>query len=72
MDSCELEPQLKIRAASTAAEAWEILKTTYKGQTLISLHANLMHLKYDDRRDDSLADHISKFEAHLLKLAQAV
>jgi len=32
---CELGPQLKIRAATMAAEAWEILKTTYEGQTRI-------------------------------------
>jgi len=30
-----------------------------------------MHLKYDDRKYGSLADHISKFEAHWLKLVQA-
>jgi len=73
MDSCEIGPQLKIRAATTAAQAWDILKNTYKGQTkvhLISFHANIMHLKYDDRRDGSLAEHITKFEGHWLKLAQ--
>jgi len=65
---------VKMRAVTTAAEVWEILKNTYEGQTrthLISLHANLVHLKYDDRKDRSLADHISKFEGHWLKLAQA-
>jgi len=74
MDSCEVGPQLKMRAAMTAAQAWDILKNTYEGQTrvhLISLHANIMHLKYDDRRDGSLAEHITKFESHWLKLAQA-
>jgi len=30
-----------------------------------------MYLKYDDRRDGSLADHITKFEGYWLKLAQA-
>jgi len=30
-----------------------------------------MHLKYDDRRDGSLAKHITKFEGYWLKLAQA-
>ena len=74
-DSCELGLQLKIRAATTEAEAWGILKTTYEGQTrihLISVHANLMHLKYDDTKDGLLADHINKFEAYWLKRAQAV
>jgi len=74
MDSCEIGLQLKIRAATTAAQAWDILKNTYEGQTrvhLILLHANIMHLKYDDRRDGSLAEHITKFEGHWLKLVQA-
>jgi len=30
-----------------------------------------MHLKYDDRKDGSLADHITKFESYWLNLAQA-
>ena len=75
MDSCKIGPLLKIRVATTAAQAWDILKNTYECQTrvhLISLFSNIMHLTYDDRRASSLAKHITKFEGYWLKLAQAV
>jgi len=73
MDSYKIGPQLKIRVATTVVQAWDILKYTYEGQTrvhLISLYTNIIHLKYDDRRDGSLANHITKFEGHWLKLVQ--
>lgn len=74
MDSCETEAQLKIRACETAHEAWKILKETYEGQTrihLTALFANIVHLKYDDRKDGTLPEHITTFKSHWLKLSQA-
>lgn len=74
MDSVEAEPSIKIRACPTAADAWKILKDTYEGQTrthMTALFSNLVNLRFDDRKAHTLLDHISQFEGHWLKLAQA-
>lgn len=65
--------QMKLRAATSAAEAWNTLKETCEGQTRVHLTSLLNHtikLQYDDRKDGILSEHITKFEAHWLKLAQ--
>ena len=73
MESCEEEPQLQIRAATTATIAWTTLREAYHGRTRI----HLLHLfsaissKFDDRKV-TLAEHISTFEAAWLHLAQNV
>ena len=73
MESCEEEPQLQIRAATTATIAWTTLKEAYHGRT----RTHLLHLfsaistKFDDRKI-TLAEHISTFEAAWLHLAQNV
>ena len=73
MESCEEEPQNRIRAAHTAAEAWATLKSIYEGRT----RTRLLHLfsavntPFDDCRI-SLLEHITAFESAWLRLAQNV
>jgi len=73
-DSCEEEPQLKIRAATIAAGAWTILKENYEGKrrTHIShLFYSVTGIKFDDR-NTTIKAHIEAFERAWLQLAQAV
>ena len=42
IESCELEAQLKIRSATSAAQAWKILQDNYQGKT----RTHLCHLFY--------------------------
>ena len=74
MDSCEQEPQLKTRAAATAAEAWTILKENYEGKRrthLSHLFYSVAGSRFDDRKTIIKA-HIETFEKAWLSLAQAV
>ena len=48
MDSCEQEPQLKIRAAATAAEAWTILNENYEGKGAPIYHTCSIALQVPD------------------------
>ncbi|KAF8417766.1 hypothetical protein EV426DRAFT_681798 [Tirmania nivea] len=74
MDSCEQEPQAKIRAATTAAQAWGILKDNYEGKTLTHLSRlfyRITGVKFDDQRS-TVREHIDAFERAWLQLAQMV
>ena len=74
MNSCEQEPQLKIRAAAPAAEAWTMLKFNYEGKRrthLSHLFYSITRSKFDDRKT-TIKAHIESFEKGWLSLAQAV